>query len=161
MGRGFGTPLREGMRGRHRRWLIETEPTDGPGLSPDERFVQEQDEEPGLDVPDPSLERRHPFTADLDVCELDHRSKQCPKWGARAVSLSRSALSFRSRRMCYERTRLLVFVHLIDAKPVLISGSVRSCVYDADGLYLIDLEFERPPMWSGDSGASDPTGRAS
>ena len=82
-----------------------------------------------------------PFEADLDVCELDDRERPGHTWAARARTLSRSCLSFRSRRMCYTGRSLMVAVHLIDDEPVPLFGRVHACEYDGDGLYRVDLEL--------------------
>lgn len=51
--------------------------------------------------------------------------------------------------MCYEERLVVIAVHLIDAKPVPLFGVVRSCDYDGDGLYRVEIELlpmpeERP-----------------
>src|SRR5262249_19742646 len=48
-----------------------------------------------------------PFRADIDVAELDDRSRPGPAWAARALSLSRSHPIVLSRRMSYPKRTML------------------------------------------------------
>lgn len=75
------------------------------------------------------------FRAELDVAEIDTRGRPGVVWTGRALELSRSQLSFRSRRMCYEGRELLIAVHLVDDRPVPLYGMVETSDYDGDGLY--------------------------
>jgi hypothetical protein len=110
-----------------------TAPTDLDWLGPDE---------PPKAKPSRSAKPAgRPFEADLDVCELDDRERPGHTWASRARSLSRSCLSFRSRRMCYTGRSLMVAVHLIDDEPVPLFGRVQACEYDGDGLYRVDLDL--------------------
>jgi hypothetical protein len=43
--------------------------------------------------------------------------------------------------MCYQNRRILMAVHLIDESPVPLLGRVKSCEYDTDGLYKVELEL--------------------
>ncbi len=85
--------------------------------------------------------RGHAFDAELDVCELDDRLRPSLPWAARSKEISRSHLVFRSRRMCYVSRQLLFKMHLIDSKPVGLFGQVRSCEYDGEGLYRVEVEL--------------------
>lgn len=85
------------------------------------------------------------FDAELDLCELDERDRPGPTWTGRGRELSRSTMSFRSRRMCYPGRRILAAVHLIDDSPVALFGRVLNCEYDGDGLYKVELELQRAP----------------
>lgn len=87
----------------------------------------------------------HDFNAELDVAELDERLRPVTTWSARALSVNRSTLGFRSRRMCYAKKLLLIAVHLLDDKPVVLAGRVTSCDYDGEGLYLVDVELMPKP----------------
>ncbi len=82
-----------------------------------------------------------PFSAEMDVSELDDRDRPGASWGARARGLSRSALVMNSRRMCYLNRLLVIAVHLIDDEPVPLFGRVSGCEYDGDGLYRIEVEL--------------------
>jgi len=82
-----------------------------------------------------------PFSAEMDVTELDDRERPGATWGARAIALSRSALVMSSRRMCYLNRMLVLAVHLIDDEPVPLFGRVSGCEYDGDGLYRIEVEL--------------------
>src|SRR5690349_42405 len=86
-----------------------------------------------------------PFHAELDMAELDDRRKPGGVWIGRGVSLSRSHLMFRSRRMCYEGRLLLVLVHLVDERPAPLFGRVLTSEYDADGQYRTALELMLMP----------------
>jgi hypothetical protein len=83
----------------------------------------------------------HPFRADIDIAEINDRSRPGMAWAARTHSLSRSHLVILSRRMSYPKRIMLVAVHLIDAKPTPLMGRVTECEYHADGLYRIVLEL--------------------
>lgn len=93
------------------------------------------------------------FRAELDIAEVDTRGRPGTIWTGRANELSRSQLSFRSRRMCYEGRELVIAVHLVDDRPVPLYGMVSACEYDGDGLYktrvnLLPLpETEAVRMW--------------
>lgn len=87
----------------------------------------------------PETPRRHTFSAEVDLTELDSRYRPGLSWTGRAVEISRSHVAFRSRRMCYEERRILVAVHLIDAVPVPLYGEVIGCEYDGEGLYRTEL----------------------
>lgn len=81
------------------------------------------------------------FDAELDLAELDDRSRPGTAWTARARTLTRGALTLTSRRMCYEGRQVVVLVHLIDATPVPLFGRVKACEYDADGMYDVELDL--------------------
>ncbi len=87
----------------------------------------------------------HPFKADVDVAELDDRSRPGPAWAARAQALSRSHVVLMSRRMSYPKRVMLVAIHLIDARPTPLMGRVSECEYYADGLYRLVLELMALP----------------
>ena len=94
-----------------------------------------------------------PFKADVDMAELDDRSRPGPAWAARAQTLSRSHIVVLSRRMSYPRRILLLAIHMIDARPTPLVGRVIECEYHADGLYRVVLELlplpepETVAMW--------------
>lgn len=75
------------------------------------------------------------FRAELDIAEVDTRGRPGLAWTGRATELSRSQLTFRSRRMCYEGRELVLAVHLVDDRPVPLYGMVETSDYDGDGLY--------------------------
>lgn len=81
------------------------------------------------------------FKAELDLAELDERGRPGATWAGRATELSRSQLTFRSRRMCYDGRELMIAVHLVDDRPVALYGVVQRSEYDGDGLYrtVVDL----------------------
>lgn len=81
------------------------------------------------------------FRAELDVAEIDTRGRPGVSWTGRAAELSRSHLSFRSRRMCYEGRELLIAVHLVDDRPVPLYGMVSRSEYDGDGLYRTTIDL--------------------
>ena len=83
----------------------------------------------------------HTFRADVDMAELDDRSRPGPAWAARTLSLSRSQLVVLSRRMSYPKRVMVIAVHLIDAKPTPLLARVSECEYHSDGLYRIVLEL--------------------
>lgn len=87
-----------------------------------------------------------PFLAELDLGELDDRRKPGGVWMGRGLSLSRSHLIFRSRRMCYQGRQLVVLVHLVDDKPAPLFGQVRSCEYDSEGMYRTVLDLMAVPV---------------
>jgi hypothetical protein len=87
----------------------------------------------------------HEFDAELDGSELDDRDRPGPTWTAHGKRLSRSNLSFRTRRMSYAGRRLLLAIHLIDSQPVPLFGVVRTCEYDGEGMYLMDLDLMPVP----------------
>lgn len=86
------------------------------------------------------------FAAELDVCEMDERERPGAAWSARARELSRSNLTFRSRRMCYVDRLLLVAVHLIDDRPVPLYGQVIACSYEGEGEYEVRLSLLPVPQ---------------
>ena len=87
-----------------------------------------------------------PFTALLDVTELDERRRPGPTWQAKACELGTSRVVIRARRMCYRGRQLLIAVHLIDDKPTPLYGIVHECVYDCDGMHRIDIDLEHIPI---------------
>ncbi|GEM_PF-1599392 len=90
---------------------------------------------PGTPVSTAKTQGVFAFRAELDITEIDTRGRPGTVWTGRATELSRSNLSFRSRRMCYEGRELLIAVHLVDDHPVPLYGMVSKCEYDGDGLY--------------------------
>ncbi len=86
-----------------------------------------------------------PFTAELDVTELDERRRPGPTWTAKACEIGTARVVIRARRMCYRGRQLLIAVHLIDDKPTPLYGVVHECVYDCDGLHRIDIDLEHVP----------------
>lgn len=87
----------------------------------------------------------HQFDAELDVAELDDRLRPATTWSARATSVNRSSLTFRSRRMCYAKKLLMVAVHLIDDTPAILAGRVTACDYEGEGLYAVSMELMPRP----------------
>lgn len=85
------------------------------------------------------------FRADLDVAELDDRHRPGPTWAGRGIELSRSSMTFRSRRLCYEGRRLVVAVHLVDDRPVALFGLVSKSEYDGEGLYRTTVMLQPIP----------------
>jgi hypothetical protein len=81
------------------------------------------------------------FRAELDLTEIDTRGRPGTTWTGRAAELSRSQMTFRSRRMCYEGRELLMAVHLVDDRPVPLYGMVAQCEYDGDGLYRTNVNL--------------------
>jgi hypothetical protein len=111
----------------------------------------DDDDHPPRHAPSDDDTRRHigaTFNAELDICELDERERPSLTWSARALELSRSALAFRSRRMCYVGRRVLIAIHLIDDRPVPLCGTVSHCSYEAEGMYRIEIELARIPSFS-------------
>lgn len=97
-----------------------------------------------LDRSGPAL----PFRATLDVCELDDRRRPGIAWIASACELSRSQISFRSRRMCHVHREVVMAVHMVDAEPVPLFGEVSWCEYIGEGLYRTDVALA--PLPEGD-----------
>lgn len=95
--------------------------------------------------PPPKAKAAFAFRAELDLAELDGRGRPGPTWGGRAVEISRSHLTVRSRRMCYEGREVLIAVHLIDDKPTALFGLVAKSDYDGDGLYRTVFNLQRLP----------------
>ncbi len=85
------------------------------------------------------------FIAELHLAELDDRHRPGGVWAGRALEISRSHLTLRSRRMCYLGRELIVIVHLVDDRPVALFGTVRACEYDGEGLYKTRLELGTIP----------------
>lgn len=83
----------------------------------------------------------HSFDAELEVAEVDDRGRPQHPWVARAQKLSRSNVVFRSRRMCYTGREIILAIHLIDCTPVGLYGRVRSCDYDGEGQYVVDVDL--------------------
>jgi hypothetical protein len=86
----------------------------------------------------------HPFSAKIDLAELDERGRPGPVWRGMSVGLSRSSLRFQSRRLCYIGREVLVAIHQIDDRPVPLFGRVVSCQYDGDGTHEVELALDRP-----------------
>jgi len=82
-----------------------------------------------------------PFSAELDVCELDEHGRTSSIWPARAALLSRSHLAILSRRMTFLGRVILVAVHLIDDEATPLMGRVVMCDYHAEGMYKIVIEL--------------------
>lgn len=85
------------------------------------------------------------FRAEIDVSEIDERARPGPIWAGRACELSRSTLTFRSRRMCYAGRELLVLVHLVDDSPTPLAGTVLKSEYDGDALYRTQIALQQLP----------------
>ena len=110
----------------------------------------------------PQRPEGHAFAAEMDLTELDDRRRPTLAWSARGVTLSRSNLVIRSRRMSYPGRKIAVAIHLIDSEPVPMFGVVFSCSYEGDGLYLIDLDLQQlsrfpgVKLWARSRGRSAP-----
>lgn len=87
----------------------------------------------------------HRFVADVEVSEIDERTRPGPSWVARSIELSKSHFVMASRRMCYPGRVLALAVHLIDDRPVPLLGRVVNCQYSDDGLYKVDVDLVRIP----------------
>mgnify|MGYP007080217599 CR=1 FL=1 len=86
-----------------------------------------------------------PFKADLDLTELDTRSRPGATWHGKGIDICRSSMWFRSRKLCYPDRELLVAVHLVDDQPTPLCGIVAKCDYDGDGLYVTQLKLQALP----------------
>lgn len=87
------------------------------------------------------LDAERPFTAELDLAELDERNRPGPAWTAKAQSISPSTLSVLSRRMSFVNRTIIAAVHLIDSNPVVMVGRVKTCEYIGNGLHQLDMEL--------------------
>lgn len=129
----------------------EATPADPPAAPPPSPAVggSSDFDPPPADEPDPEPAdgppNFHQFDAELDVAELDERLRPITTWSARGTAVSRSTMSIRSRRMCYQGSLLLIAVHLIDDRPTVLAGRVTACDYDGEGLYAVDLELMPKP----------------
>lgn len=85
------------------------------------------------------------FKAELDLAELDARGRPGPSWPGRGMDISRGALWFRSRKLCYPDRELLLAVHLVDDQPTPLCGLVAKCDYDGEGLYVTHLKLKSLP----------------
>ncbi len=83
----------------------------------------------------------HRFQAELDVAEIDDRSRPGLAWSARGRELSCSQLVLLSRRMVHAGRLLLVAVHLIDDRPTPLFGKVAECEYESEGMHRIVMDF--------------------
>lgn len=86
-----------------------------------------------------------PFKADLDLTELDTRSRPGATWPGKGIDICRSSMWFRSRKLCYPDRELLVAVHLVDDQPTPLCGVVAKCDYDGEGLYVTQLKLQALP----------------
>jgi hypothetical protein len=75
----------------------------------------------------------YPFRADLDLAELDERRRPGQPWSGRGVELSRSSVTFKSRRLCY------------DDRPVALFGVVSKSDYEGDGQYRTVVALREMP----------------
>ncbi|MBS0191767.1 MAG: hypothetical protein U0573_11950 [Phycisphaerales bacterium] len=87
----------------------------------------------------------HRFEAEVDVSELDERTRPGPAWNAKTAELSRSHVVLESRRMCYPGRILALAIHLIDDRPVPLLCRVVTCQYSDDGLYRVDVDLLKIP----------------
>jgi hypothetical protein len=85
------------------------------------------------------------FEAEVDVAELDDRGRPGPAWIARTEFLSRGNVSLLSRRMVYANATLILAIHLLDAEPTLLAGTVVSCEYAGDGCNRLVLNLVPTP----------------
>lgn len=93
----------------------------------------------------PPAKSSFPFRADLDLAELDDRHRPGMSWMGRGIELSRSSLTFRSRRLCYEGRRIVAAVHLVDDRPVPLFGVVSKSEYDGEGQYRTSITLHALP----------------
>jgi hypothetical protein len=101
------------------------------------------------DAPSPSIDylarpgrpKSSPFTAELDMVELDEMGRTQGIWSAKGAGLSRSNIVVNSRRMVYAHRTIGVLIHLIDSKPVVLFGRAVSCDYAGEGRYVVDLDL--------------------
>jgi len=89
----------------------------------------------------PGRPKASPFSAELDLVELDEQGRTQGIWSARGAGLSRSNIVIHSRRMVYAHRTIGVLIHLIDSKPVVLFGRVVSCDYAGEGRYVVDLDL--------------------
>lgn len=87
----------------------------------------------------------YPFRADLDLAELDERRRPGQPWSGRGVELSRSSVTFKSRRLCYEGREVLIAIHLVDDRPVALFGVVSKSDYEGDGQYRTVVALREMP----------------
>jgi hypothetical protein len=118
----------------------------GRALGPGGRRASGSHADPWLDdagnLPQaPSRINGHRFNAELDVAEIDDRSRPGLAWSARGRELSCSQLVLLSRRMVHVGRLLLVAVHLIDDRPTPLFGKVAECEYESEGMHRIVLDF--------------------
>lgn len=85
------------------------------------------------------------FNAELDICELDPLGRPGQTWSSRAMTLSRSSITFRSRRMCHAGRFLLIAIHLIDDKPIVLYGEVAHCQYENASQHIVTIELAALP----------------
>jgi hypothetical protein len=85
------------------------------------------------------------FKADLDLTELDTRGRPGANWPGKGIDICRSALWFRSKKLCYPDRELLIAVHLVDDQPTPLCGTVARCDYDGEGLYVTHLKLQNLP----------------
>lgn len=86
------------------------------------------------------------FITELDVSEVDDRSRPGMTWQAKTRELSGSSIILAARRMCYVGTNLIMAIHLIDDEPTILFGRVFACEYEAAGIYLLDVDLEQVPV---------------
>jgi len=107
----------------------------------------------------PGRPKASPFTAELDLVELDEMGRSQGIWAARGVGLSRANILVNSRRMVYAHRTIGVLIHLIDSKPVVLFGRVVSCDYAGEGRYVVDIDLIPIPdegpiaKWAADAAA--------
>lgn len=87
----------------------------------------------------------HRFAADVEISEIDERSRPGPVWVAKTTELSKSNVVVTSRRMCYPGRVLAIAIHLIDDRPVPLLAKVVTCHYSDDGMYRVDLDLLKIP----------------
>lgn len=87
----------------------------------------------------------HPFKAVADLSELDERARPAAKWTGRTLRLSRSHLVMQSRRMCHPGRLIVAAVHMVDAVPHVLAGTVSRCEYAGEGQYALLLELTPTP----------------
>jgi len=93
----------------------------------------------------PPFENARPFRADADVSELDDKGRPGPAWTVTTTHLGRANVSISSRRLVYEGRVLVLAVHLLDATPTLLCGSVKSCIYAGEASHLIVMDLLPTP----------------
>lgn len=132
-------------------WTIDAEPTNAPppppgvraavGAYPERRREAEAAGVAGV--------HGHPFDAQIEVGELDEKSRPGVAWVAKGREVSRERLVFLSRRMVRAGSLVIIAVHLLDDAPMPLFGKVVECEYQSEGMHRVVVEFRAVP-WDSD-----------
>jgi hypothetical protein len=60
-----------------------------------------------------------------------------PAWSVVTTAISGSVLTVESRRMCYPEREVIAALHVLDARPMPLVGTVASCEYTGDGMHKV------------------------